>query len=81
MYPDIALSRVKFVGNSAGSGARMALLSRDVRRTAEIVANKISYVELAADPSFNKEFIKAMYLPHEEEKRFKNVMKLLRDTA
>ncbi|HJX24095.1 MAG TPA: ASKHA domain-containing protein, partial [Candidatus Bathyarchaeia archaeon] len=40
MYPDIALSKVRFVGNSAGSGARMALLSYDIRRMAEIVANK-----------------------------------------
>jgi uncharacterized 2Fe-2S/4Fe-4S cluster protein (DUF4445 family) len=48
---------------------------------AEMVTSKISYVELAGDPSFNKEFIKAMYLPHEETERFGNVTKLLGNPA
>ncbi len=29
MYPDIPLERIRFAGNAAGSGARMALLSRE----------------------------------------------------
>ena len=77
MYPDISANKVKFVGNSAGSGARMALLSAELRSVAEKIADKMMYVELAGDPDFNSEFIKSMYLPHEEVERFRNVMKLL----
>ncbi|MFQ6135540.1 MAG: ASKHA domain-containing protein, partial [Nitrososphaerales archaeon] len=35
MYPEIPVSRARFVGNTAGSGARMALLSREMRLIAD----------------------------------------------
>ncbi|MFQ6095648.1 MAG: ASKHA domain-containing protein, partial [Candidatus Bathyarchaeia archaeon] len=78
MFPDIPLQNVQFVGNTAGSGARMALLSTEMRRLAEEVAERIEYVELGADPDFQSEFIKATYLPHKEAELFPNVMRLLR---
>jgi len=78
MFPDIPLKNVQFVGNTAGSGARMALLSTEIRKLAEKVAEQIEYIELGADSDFQSEFIKATYLPHKEVERFPNVMKLLR---
>jgi uncharacterized 2Fe-2S/4Fe-4S cluster protein (DUF4445 family) len=77
LYPDIPLDRIKFVGNTAGSGARMALLSLNVRKEAEEIVNKIEYIELANDPEFKDEFLKAMYFPHMEIERFPRVKKLL----
>jgi len=77
MYPDIPLDRVQFAGNSAGSGARMTLLSRDMREKAEEISRRIEYVELAADPSFEQEFMKALYFPHKELDRFPTVDQLL----
>jgi len=77
MYPDVPLERVKFVGNTAGSGARMTLLSVDARRTAEDLAKRIEYVELGADPNFQEEFLKATYLPHRDLNRFPSVMAML----
>jgi len=77
MYPEVPISRVKFVGNTAGSGARMALLSMEIREEAEKIARKVNYIELGADPDFQEEFLKATYLPHMETKRFPRVMKLL----
>ncbi|MDW8048852.1 MAG: ASKHA domain-containing protein [Nitrososphaerota archaeon] len=79
MYPDVPLEKVKFAGNTAGSGARMALLSSEVRREAERISRRVKYVELGADPSFQKEFLEATYLPHHEIERFPNVTKLLID--
>jgi len=78
MYPDVPLERVKFVGNTAGSGARMTLLSLDARKTAESLTKRIGYVELGADPNFQDEFLKATYLPHRELKRFPSVMAMLK---
>jgi len=78
MFPDVPLQNVRFVGNTAGSGARMALLSTDVRALAEEVAERIEYLELGVDPDFQKEFLKATYFPHKEVERFPNVMKSLR---
>ncbi len=73
MYPDVPLERVQFAGNTAGSGARMSLLSLDARREAEEIAKRVEYVELGADPAFQDEFLKATYLPHQEIERFRNI--------
>jgi uncharacterized 2Fe-2S/4Fe-4S cluster protein (DUF4445 family) len=64
MYPDIALGRIAFVGNTAGSGARMALVSKENRAEAQKIAENLKYVELAADPNFQREFVNSLYIPH-----------------
>lgn len=77
MYPDVPLERVQFVGNTAGSGARMTLLSVDARKISEKIVKHVEYLELGADLDFQNEFLKATYLPHQEIERFPNVMRLL----
>lgn len=77
MYPDIPLERVQFVGNTSGSGARMALLSIDVREEAHKIARSVEYIELGADPNFQNEFLKATYLPHKESDRFPSITKIV----
>ena len=78
MYPDVPLERVQFVGNAAGSGARMALLSREVRENSDRIVQHIDYVELAADPSFQREFTEALQLPHKDLTRFPTVAQLIK---
>lgn len=63
LYPDIDLSKIKIVGNTAGAGARAMLLSSTLRNIACEIAKKIEYVELAAEPEFQKEFLKAIPMP------------------
>ena len=70
MYPNVSLEKVQFVGNTSGSGARMALLSVEAREMAEKIARFVEYIELGADPSFQNEFLKATYLPHKELDQF-----------
>jgi len=77
MYPDVPLDRVKFVGNAAGSGARMALTSVKARKLAEEIRAKVEYLELGADPEFEGEFTKALFFPHLELDRFPNVRRML----
>ena len=77
MYPDIPLNRIRFVGNSAGSGARMALSSKLRRTEAQQIAKTTDYVELAADRRFHEEFMKALYLPHKDTTLFPTVMQML----
>ena len=79
MYPDVPLERFHFVGNAAGSGARMALLSREVRENSERIVHQIDYVELAADPSFQREFTEALQLPHKDLSRFPTVAELIKN--
>ncbi len=66
MYPDIPLGRISFAGNTAGSGARMCLLSKEKLVEALKVAGMLEDVELAADPDFQREFFNSLYIPHRD---------------
>jgi len=70
IIPDVPTENVVFVGNSALSGARMALLSTEMRREAIDLSRQLTYVELGAASNFNEELISATYLPHKDLTRF-----------
>jgi uncharacterized 2Fe-2S/4Fe-4S cluster protein (DUF4445 family) len=59
MLPHLPLDRFRQVGNAAGGGARMALVSKVQRREAEDLAGRIEYVELATVPRFMQIFARA----------------------
>ncbi len=61
MLPDCDPSIVTSVGNAAGDGARFALLSLEKRREAAWAAREAEFVELAIDPDFQRQYVKAMY--------------------
>ncbi len=63
MYPEVDLERVKIVGNAAGSGAKLALISVEERTHAEEIAKKVRYVELAAEPKFTRCYMLSHYFP------------------
>lgn len=67
LIPDADLANVSAVGNSAGDGARIALLNRDQRRLAAEAARRVEYVETAVEPAFQEHFIAAMNLPHAKD--------------
>ena len=62
MLPPLPLDRFRQVGNAAGMGARLALISRRKRAAAQDLARRVRYVELATSPNFPKTFSRAMYL-------------------
>ncbi len=62
MLPDLPLDRFEQVGNAAGTGARLALISKKERAKASQLAEQIGYIELAKVTNFNKRFAKATYL-------------------
>lgn len=73
MYPDVPVERIKFIGNAAGSGARMCLRSTEMRDLAESLSKKVEYIELAAQKEFQAEFAQAMFLPHRDMSRFSSI--------
>ena len=73
MLPDLPLDRVQFVGNTAGSGARLALASRRERESMGTIARRIRHMPLAGDPRFPKEFASSLFLPHRDPTRFPSV--------
>jgi uncharacterized 2Fe-2S/4Fe-4S cluster protein (DUF4445 family) len=64
MFPDCDLKKIEYIGNAAGDGARIALLSTDERKWANQIARKVEYVELALEEDFNDRFSEAMQFPH-----------------
>jgi uncharacterized 2Fe-2S/4Fe-4S cluster protein (DUF4445 family) len=64
MIPDCPLEAVSSVGNSAGDGARIALLNRAKRTEAVMISRRLRRVELPVEPSFQDEFMLALNLPH-----------------
>jgi len=64
MFPDVPVDKVYAVGNAAGDGARMALLDSNKRLEADHWARQIEYLELSVEPTFQKDFAKAMHFPH-----------------
>jgi len=78
MYPEIPLDRVEFVGNIAGTGSRMCLISKEERQYAEKISTTVRYHELAADKDFQREYINALYLPHKDLDRYPDTVDLLR---
>ena len=67
MIPDAPLAAVSSAGNAAGTGARMALLSRAARRRVEALAHAVEKVETAVEPRFQEHFVAANALPHATE--------------
>ena len=66
LVQDVGLANIRSVGNSAGDGARMALMNRAKRDEAEQIARKIHYVELTNEASFVPHFVDATLLPHKK---------------
>ncbi len=70
MLPEVPPEKISFVGNTAVTGAKMILLSKEAMRTAERTLDRISYHELSLNPDFNKEFLDAVFIPHRDQGRF-----------
>jgi uncharacterized 2Fe-2S/4Fe-4S cluster protein (DUF4445 family) len=68
LLPDCDPEMVDSVGNAAGDGARFALLNIGKRREAEWIADKVDFIELATDPGFQREYVKAMGFAQQENK-------------
>ena len=78
MYPELPLDKVEFVGNIAGTGSRMCLISMEEREQAEKIARTAKYHELAADKDFHKEYMGALYFPHKNLDKYPDTVNLLK---
>jgi uncharacterized 2Fe-2S/4Fe-4S cluster protein (DUF4445 family) len=62
MLPSLPLNRFKQVGNAAGMGAKLALISLSKRTEAQTLASQVNYIELGSAPHFERTFAQANYL-------------------
>ena len=63
MLPSLSLEKFKQVGNAAGVGAKLALVSKKHRSMVQNIAESVRYIELACHPRFEEEFSQSMWLP------------------
>jgi uncharacterized 2Fe-2S/4Fe-4S cluster protein (DUF4445 family) len=63
LIPPYPLERIRPVGNAAGEGAKMALLSQKAREEASRIAREVRYVELASRADFQERFVEALAFP------------------
>ncbi len=63
LLPQIPLERIHFVGNAAGTGAEMVLISRQARESAMKLAKTIQYLEIAHQVEFQTVFSESLLFP------------------
>jgi len=61
LIPQLPLKKVESVGNAAGRGAEIVLLSEKTRKICERISKDIKYIELSSRPDFQEEFVVAMF--------------------
>ena len=64
LIPDCSLDKVVAVGNAAGDGARFALLNRELRNKAAVLARWVKHISTPLEPSFQDQFVAALNIPH-----------------
>jgi uncharacterized 2Fe-2S/4Fe-4S cluster protein (DUF4445 family) len=64
LIPDCDLARVRSVGNAAGTGALICLLSGAARREIEAAVRRTTKVETAIEPRFQEHFVDALAFPN-----------------
>lgn len=62
MLPPLQIAQFTQVGNAAGTGARLILMSRKERVEAQRIAGDDGYIELASVKNFQRQFADALYL-------------------
>ncbi|OGW27896.1 MAG: hypothetical protein A2X59_09650 [Nitrospirae bacterium GWC2_42_7] len=78
MLPDIPKEKFRFLGNTSVAGAYLCLLSKKLRKEAEDIALKMTYMELSVSRNFMDEYMSALFLPHTDIALFPTVEKLLK---
>ncbi len=63
LLPQVPCERIRFIGNAASQGAKLALLAREERSRAIALAKKSVHVDLSQDLQFQMEFAMAMQFP------------------
>ncbi|MBU7015139.1 MAG: DUF4445 domain-containing protein [Theionarchaea archaeon] len=77
---DIPTEKIKGIGNAAGVGAKLCLLSVKERKKARVISESVNYVELSSRKDFQQEFVDAMYFPHSNLELFPLVRERLART-
>ena len=63
LVPAVEKDKIKSIGNAAGRGAQMVLMSDDEKERSIEISNTVEYIELSSSQDFQMEFMMAMNFP------------------
>ena len=61
LLPPIPVEKILSIGNAAGEGAKLALISRVERKRAAVLARQVQYIELSTRADFMEKFTDNMF--------------------
>lgn len=73
LLPDIPQEKIRFIGNSSLTGARMALVSEAAFDKCLGISRSMTNIELSNYQPYMDEYIAALFLPHTDRKLFPSV--------
>jgi len=63
LLPPVPVEKIRSLGNAAGEGAKLALISAEERRRAAEIARQVRYIELGTQTTFMDVFTENMLFP------------------
>ncbi|MEN2994509.1 MAG: ASKHA domain-containing protein [Thermodesulfovibrio sp.] len=73
MLPNLPEEKFQFLGNTSLAGAVLCALSYKLKERAEEIADKMTYIDLSRSKKFMDEYISALFLPHTDWERFREL--------
>jgi uncharacterized 2Fe-2S/4Fe-4S cluster protein (DUF4445 family) len=73
LLPDIPIEKIRFIGNSSLTGARLALTSEQALEKCMNVSRSMTNIELSNYQPYMDEYIAALFLPHTDRRLFPSV--------
>ncbi|MCX7724579.1 MAG: ASKHA domain-containing protein [Thermodesulfovibrio sp.] len=73
MLPNLPEERFQFLGNTSLAGAILCALSYKLKEKVEEIADKMTYIDLSRSKKFMDEYISALFLPHTDWERFREL--------
>jgi uncharacterized 2Fe-2S/4Fe-4S cluster protein (DUF4445 family) len=73
LIPDLPREKYKYIGNSSLTGTFMVLVSQEFRERQLEVAERMTYIDLGADPAYMDQYTSALFMPHTDIDLFPTV--------
>ncbi len=77
LLPDLGREKFHYLGNTSLAGAYLGMLSERNRELVEMIAAKMTYIELNTEPGYMNEYTGSLFLPHTDIGRFPTVEKTI----
>ncbi len=73
LAPDLPREKFHYIGNASLMGSYMVVVSQEFRQRQIELAQRMTYLELNADPAYMEQYTGALFLPHTDPARFPSV--------